>query len=121
MASTVSAEVVLLQPVAVLVNVNVTGPAATAVTTPASVTVAKDGLLLTHVPPLVGDNMVEVLPKQIKLVFKLTIGNAFTVNATAGLDVTGDEHVPLTTTSNVAPFSDTPGLVIVKVEVVTLL
>jgi hypothetical protein len=50
----VTADVVLLQVVTVLVNVKVTLPAAAPVTTPALVTVAKEGLLLTHVPPVVG-------------------------------------------------------------------
>src|SRR5258707_8114764 len=54
----VTADVVLLQVVVVLVNVKVTLPAATPVTTPALVTVATEGLLLTHVPPLVGLNVI---------------------------------------------------------------
>ena len=65
LASTVSAAVVLLQPVVPSVNVNVTVPAATAVTVPLLATVATDGLLLTHVPPLVGDNICDTLPRQI--------------------------------------------------------
>lgn len=45
-------------PVVELVNVKVTVPPATPVTRPAFVTVAIDVLLLTHVPPVVGDNVV---------------------------------------------------------------
>ena len=57
-ALTVTAEVGgETQPVDVLVNVNVAEPAETPVTTPALVTVATDGLLLVHVPPLVGDKV----------------------------------------------------------------
>ncbi len=52
-----------IQP-AVLVNVKVAVPALTPVTTPALVTVATAGLLLTHVPPVEGDNVV-VPPTQI--------------------------------------------------------
>jgi len=49
-----------LQPI-VLVNVNVTVPALRPVTTPLLVTVATDGLLLVHVPPVLGDK-VDVKP-----------------------------------------------------------
>jgi hypothetical protein len=59
------------------VNVNVTEPADTPVITPALVTVATAGLLLIHVPPLVGDN-VAVLPTHT-LAGAVTTGNAFTV------------------------------------------
>lgn len=45
-------------PVVELVNVKVTVPSVTPVTTPAFVTVAIDVLLLTHVPPVVGDSVV---------------------------------------------------------------
>jgi hypothetical protein len=54
-ALTVTAVVVLLQLVAEEVKVNVADPGVTPVTTPADVTVATEGLLLTHVPPVVGD------------------------------------------------------------------
>src|SRR5258707_12377402 len=54
----VTADVVLLQVVVVLVNINVTLPAATPVATPALVTVAREGLLLTQVPPLIGLNVI---------------------------------------------------------------
>jgi hypothetical protein len=45
-----------LQPVAVKVKVKVAEPAATPDTNPAFVTVAIASLLLTHVPPVDGDN-----------------------------------------------------------------
>jgi hypothetical protein len=51
---TVTLAVVLLQPVAVLVKVNVTVPGLTPVITPALVTVAIPVLLLVQVPPEVG-------------------------------------------------------------------
>ena len=54
----VTAEVVLLHPVEVCVNVNVGEPADTPVTRPAFVTVANAVLLLAQVPPVVGDKVV---------------------------------------------------------------
>ena len=49
------------------------------VTTPALVTVATTGLLLTHVPPVVGDNCV-VAFTQIELEPVIeTVGKAFTI------------------------------------------
>jgi hypothetical protein len=53
---TVTAVVVALQPVVLFVKVKVALPEATPVTSPELVTVAFDVLLLTHVPPLAGDN-----------------------------------------------------------------
>src|SRR6185503_10016990 len=50
----VTDEVVLLQPDAVAVNVNVALPAETPVINPALVIVAMPGALLIHVPPVVG-------------------------------------------------------------------
>ena len=76
---TVTAVVVLLQLVVDEVKVNVADPAATPVTTPAEVTVATDVLLLTQVPPVVGDKVV-VDPMQIELLpVMLTVGNGLTV------------------------------------------
>jgi hypothetical protein len=72
--------VVLLQPVAVSVKVNVTLPGAIPVITPALVTLAKSKSLLTHVPPVVGDS-VAVLPAH-KLVGAVTDGSAFMVAVT---------------------------------------
>ena len=79
-----TALVVLLQPGAVeLVKVKVGLPAATPVTTPALVTVAKPVLLLTHVPPVVGESVV-VLPIHTEVVPVMpTVGKAFTVPVTA--------------------------------------
>lgn len=69
------------QPVTELVNVKFTVPALTPVTTPAFVTVAMAGFVLTQVPPDVGDNAV-VLPTQIVLPpVILTTGRALTVTA----------------------------------------
>jgi hypothetical protein len=56
-ALTVTDEVVLLQPVAAEVKVNVTEPAATPVTSPALFTVALVASLLNQVPPEVGDKV----------------------------------------------------------------
>jgi hypothetical protein len=66
--------------VVLFVNVNVAVPAATAVTSPAFVTVATDVLLLVHVPPVVGLSAV-VEPAHIVLPpVMLTLGFTFTVN-----------------------------------------
>lgn len=76
-AFTVTAVVVLLQPVEVTVKVNVTLPGAIPVMTPAFVTVAIAGLLLTQVPPVVGDKVL-VLPTQTEA-GAVTTGKALTV------------------------------------------
>ncbi len=55
-AFTLIADVVLLHPVDVCVKVNVVLPPLMPVTSPAFVTDATEGLLLTHVPPEVGDS-----------------------------------------------------------------
>jgi len=79
----VTAVVVLLQFVVLLVKVNVALPGLTPVMIPASVTVAIASLLLTQVPPVVGDK-VAVLPTHtaggaftIGLLLKLTFGVVF--------------------------------------------
>jgi hypothetical protein len=77
---TVTALVVLEQPVVVDVNVNVADPADTPVTTPAFVTVATAALLLVHVPPVVGLSVI-VFPIQTAE-GALTTGNGFTVIVT---------------------------------------
>ena len=76
-AFTVTAEVVALQPVDVWVKVNVALPAARPVTTPAFVTDAIEGLLLTHVPPVVGDRVI-VLPTHTEDEGVLTVGAVYT-------------------------------------------
>ena len=79
-ALTVTFEVgLLLHPVDVCVKVNVAVPAETPVTTPASVTVATAGVLLTHVPPLVGDNVVVPPAHMDADPVMFTTGRAFTV------------------------------------------
>jgi len=79
---TVTAAVVLLQLVVAEVKVNVAVPAATPVTTPPEVTVATDVLLLTQVPPVVGDRVV-VDPAQIELLpVILTTGKELTATVT---------------------------------------
>ena len=80
-ALTVTVPVVLLQLVVADVNVKVADPAATPVTTPAEVTVATAGLLLTQVPPVVGAKVV-VDPIHIELLpVMLTAGKALIVTA----------------------------------------
>ena len=84
---TVSPPVVLLHPVAVSVNVNVAEPAPTEVISPLLSTVATAGLLLTQIPPVVGDK-VDVWPKQtVTGPVKLTAG-ASTVTVIAELALT---------------------------------
>jgi hypothetical protein len=74
----VNGSVVLLQPPAA-VKVKVTIPAETLVTIPPLVTVATDGLLLIHVPPVAGDTAA-VLPTQIEVLpIIATTGNAVTL------------------------------------------
>lgn len=77
---TVTALVVLEQPVVVEVNVNVADPADTPVTTPPFVTVATATLLLIQVPPVVGLSVI-VFPIQTAE-GALTTGNGFTVIVT---------------------------------------
>jgi len=77
----VTAVVVLLHPVAVAENVKVELPVVKPVTVPPAVTDATAGLLLTHVPPVVGDNVV-VDPTQIELVpVMLTVGKELTTTS----------------------------------------
>jgi hypothetical protein len=74
----VKGSVVLLQTPAA-VKVKVTRPAETLVTIPPLVTVATDGLLLIHVPPVAGDTAA-VLPTQIEVLpIIATTGNAVTL------------------------------------------
>jgi len=63
-ADTVPFKEAEIQPVDVCVNVKLTDPADIPVTSPALVTVATAGLLLAHVPPVVGERVV-VNPSQI--------------------------------------------------------
>ena len=81
---TVTNDVVALQPVSVLVKVNVAVPADTPVTTPALVTVATKLFLLVQVPPVVGDKVI-VLPTLTEAGAE-TIGSGFTVATTAVLE-----------------------------------
>jgi hypothetical protein len=66
--------------VVLLVNVNVTEPALTPVTTPALVTVAIAVLLLAHVPPVVGLNVVVEPTHMVLAPVMLTLGFTFIVN-----------------------------------------
>lgn len=84
---TVTADVVLVQPVVASVNVKVAVPCPTAVTTPLADTVATLVLLLTQVPPVVGDNVV-LAPIQILFApVILTVGRGFTVNCMVSAQV----------------------------------
>ena len=75
---TVTVPVVLLHKVDVEVKVNITDPADTPVTTPASVTVAIVLLSLAQVPPVAGLNVID--PPTQSPAAALTTGIAFTVN-----------------------------------------
>jgi hypothetical protein len=101
-ARTVTAEVVFVQPVEANVNVKVGDPGATPVTTPSLVTVANALLLLVHVPPVVGDNVI-VLPTQTAA-GAATTGRGFTVTAVVVLLQPVDVRVYV----NVTVPSDTP-------------
>jgi hypothetical protein len=74
------------QPVDVLVKVKVAVPADTPVTTPPFVTVATPGLLLTQVPPDVGDKVVVKPAQMVVLPVMLTGCVPFTVTAAVGAD-----------------------------------
>ena len=76
----VTDDVVALHPVDDCVKVNVAEPALTPVTTPALETVAIAVLLLTHVPPLVGES-VPVDPTHMAD-GAVSTGNAFTLTVT---------------------------------------
>lgn len=92
-------------PVMEWVNIKVAAPADTPVTKPALVTVATEGSLLTQVPPVVGDKVVE-RPTQILLEpVILTTGKAFTVTAPVGNEV---QPVAVRVKENVAVPADTP-------------
>src|SRR5258706_5225247 len=111
----VTADVALLQVVAVLVNVKVTLPAATPVTTPAFVTVAREGLLLTHVPPLIGLNVIaEPIHKLDD--GTLTVGSALIVTADVVLLQVVVVLVNVKVTLPAATPVTTPALVTVATE-----
>lgn len=109
---------VLLQPVVEFVNVKVTEPAETPVITPALVTVAIAGLLLVHVPPIVGDN-VAVLPVQTEAGAE-TVGLAFIVTEDVVLlqPVVPSVNVKVTVPADTGV--TTPALVTVATDVLLL-
>src|SRR5258707_1039088 len=111
----VTADVVLLQVVVVLVKVKVTLPAATPVTTPALVTVANEGLLLTHVPPVVGLNVI-VDPAHKLEEDALTVGFALIVTADVALLQVVAVLVKVKVTLPAATPVTTPALVTVATE-----
>ena len=78
--------VVLLQPVDESVKVKLVVPWATPVTTPLLATVATAGLLLTHVPPVIGDRVV-VPATQIVAGLAVTIGLGNTTTGPTEPDV----------------------------------
>lgn len=96
-------------------------PADIPVTTPALVTVAIDGLLLVHVPPDTGNNVV-VFPKHIdELPLMMTVGLAITVTFAVG----SDKHpvaleVNLKNATPPPTPTTTPPLVTVATEVLLL-
>ena len=117
-AFTVTEDVVLLHPVDVWVNVKVTEPAATPVMTPALVTVAIALLLLTHVPPVVGDN-VAVLPTHT-VAGAVTTGKAFTVTEEVVLLHPVVVDVKVKVTEPAATPVMTPALVTVAIALLLL-
>ncbi len=108
-------------PVAVLVKVNVAVPAAIPVTNPTFVTVATDVLLLTHVPPVVGDNVVVAPTHTEDEPVILTVGLAITVIALVGFDVQPvDVFVKVKVTEPAATPVTTPAFVTVATAVLLL-
>ena len=94
-AFTVTGDVVLLQPVVLLVNVKVTVPATRPDTTPPLVTVATVGLELAQVPPVVGDSVM-VLPAHTADPAD-TLGTGYTVTSTLNVGPTQPAAVGVTT------------------------
>ena len=94
-AFTVTGDVVLLQPVVVLVYVKVTVPATRPETTPPLVTVATVGLELVQVPPVVGESVI-VLPAQTADPAD-TLGTGYTVTSTLNVGPTQLAAVGVTT------------------------
>lgn len=92
----------LEHPVVLLVNVNTTVPAAIPVTNPEFVTIATEGLLLIHVPPVVGVTVAEE-PSQTPEAPPKT-GKAFTVT----LPVVAEQPVVASVNVNVAEPDETP-------------
>ena len=90
------APVVAEQLVVVFVKVNVGLPAATAETAPPFVTVASELLLLTHVPPVVGDSVDEPFKQIAELPVIPTEGKAFTVSVALPSDVAVAPQVEVT-------------------------
>jgi hypothetical protein len=105
------------QPVFESVKMKVAVPAEIPVTTPALVTVATVGSLLTHVPPVVGDKVVVSPTQTLAGPVILTAGAAFTVTAGVGADV---QPVDVLVNVNVAVPAEipvtTPALVTVATD-----
>jgi hypothetical protein len=107
---TVTAEVVLLHPVDVSVNVKVALPVAIPVTTPALVIVATEGLLLIHVPPVLGESVI-VLPTQTEDGAD-TLGFGFTLTVAVPLTV-APEHKDASVTETREYVVEVVGLTII--------
>jgi hypothetical protein len=109
------------QPVAVLVKVKVAEPAAIPVTKPTFVTVAIAELLLTHVPPVVGDNVVVDPTQMDEAPVMLTVGFALTVTALVGFEAQPvDVLVKVNVALPAATPVTTPALVTVAIAVLLL-
>ena len=119
LAFIVTVDVALLQVVAVLVNVNVTLPAATGVTTPALLMFATAVLLLIQVPPDVGVSVI-VLPTQRLVWGVVTMGLALTVIVEVAKLHPVDESVKVNTTLPAVNAVTTPALVMVARDVLLL-
>ena len=118
-AAIVTDVVVLLQLVVVFKKVKVALPVATPVTTPELVTVAIELLLLVHVPPIVGDNVI-VLPTQTEAP-ALTTGSALMDTAlVVALQVVEVVSVKIKVALPAATPVTTPELVTVAIELLLL-
>jgi hypothetical protein len=109
-----------VHPVVLLVNVNVAVPTETPVTTPLFDTVAIAGLLLVHVPPVVGDNLVGPPMHMVVLPVMATVGLAMTVTVGVGADAHPLELVNVNVTVPVATPVTTPALVTVALALLLL-
>ena len=111
---TVNTVVVALQLVVLSVKINVVFPEAIPVTNPLPSMLAIAGLLLIHVPPVVGDNCT-VFPIQIEPGDKTT-GKGFTVTAVVVLLQLEEESVKVNVTFPAAIPLTIPALVTAAID-----
>jgi hypothetical protein len=109
-----------VHPVVLFVKVNVAVPTDTPVTTPLLEIVAIAGLLLVHVPPVVGDNFVGPPIHIVVLPVMDTVGLAITVTVGVGTEAQPLELVKVNVTVPAATPVTIPALVTVALAVLLL-